>query len=214
MKKVRLLKIVFAVKVVIFFVWFAISFNVVELTTVYAEQSLSEGLVVTGGVNIVDVKTEALATEEDGGGIDVSTESLVTDTERSMLEAIKRRESELDYRENELEKYEQRLAVINGELDQRMKQFKATKVVVDKALVKLKAAEDKRTMRVVKIYESMAPEEAAVRIEKLDSKTAVMILSTMKEKKAGAVMGLMGVAKAVKYSQMMNKPLIKLKKKR
>jgi flagellar motility protein MotE (MotC chaperone) len=214
LKKARLLTIVFTAKVVIFLLWSAISFNATGPGTVHAEQSLTEGLVITDGVNVVDVKPEATSKKEEGGGIDVSTETLVTDTERSMLEAVKRRETELDHREEDLKKYEQRLGLINAELDERMKQLKATKVVVDKALVKLKTAQRMRTQRVVKIYESMGPEEAAARIERLDAKTAVMILSTMKEKKAGAVMGLMGVAKAVKYSQMMNKPLLKLKKKR
>lgn len=213
MKMVRLLKIVFAVKVALFLIWFAVSFNGMELDIAYAKQSVVEGMVITDKVKVIDIEQEA-DVEEDEGGIDVSIESLVTDTERSMLEAVKRRESDLNHREGELRKYEQRLSVINEELDERMKQLKATKVVVDKALAKLKAAEKMRTRRVVKIYESMAPEEAAARIERLDEKTAVMILSTMKEKKAGAVLGLISVKKAVRYSQLMNKPLVKLKGKR
>jgi len=212
-KRARLLTIVFSIKVVLFLVWFALSFNTADMGTVHAESSVADGLVVTDGIKIVDVEGEEAGKEEEGE-IDVSTETLITDTERSMLEAIRRRESELNDKEEDLKKYEQRLAVVKEELDQRMKELKDTKVVVDKALTTLKSAEKMRTQRVVKIYESMAPEEAAVRIEKLDEKTAVMILSMMKEKKAGVVLGLVAVDKAVKYSQMMNKPLMEKRNRR
>ena len=89
MKKVRLLTIVFSVKVVIFLAWFAMSFNVADMGMVHAEPSLTDGLVITDGIKVVDVEGEEIGKEDDGG-IEVSTESLVTDTERSMLEAMKR----------------------------------------------------------------------------------------------------------------------------
>ena len=208
--KVRVLAIVFIIKVVIFAVWFAMSSNLLDVGVVHAKQSILEDIVISDGVKFVDIEGGEIV--KDGtGAIEVSTDSLVTDTERSMLEAMKRRESELNDREEDLKKYEQRLAVVNTELDQRMKELAVTKEVVDKILAKLKRAEKSRTQRVVKIYESMGPEEAAARIEKLDAATAVMILSTMKEKKARAVLGLVSVDKAVRYSQMMNKPLVKKK---
>lgn len=214
MKKVKLLTIVFVVKVAVFFLWFIMSSNVADMGNVHAEPPLLDDFVLTDGVKVVDIEAEAIPKKEESGGIDISTESLITETERSMLEAMKRRESELHDKEDDLKKFEQRLALIKEELDQRMKELKATKVVVDKALARVKSSEKMRTQRVVKIYESMAPEEAAARIEKLDEKTAVMILSTMKEKKAGAVLGLVSINKAVRYSQLMNKPLMKKNKRR
>ncbi len=211
--KVKVLMVAFILKIVVFGLWFAMSSGLVDFGIVHAEQPLIRETVVTDGVKVVDLEGGDIAVEGEGA-IEADTDSLITDTERSMLEAMKRRESELKAREDNLKKYEQRLAVVNSELDLRMKELKATKDVVDKALLKLKIAEKSRSKRVVKIYESMAPEEAAARIENLDEKTAVMILSTMKEKKAGAVLGLVSVEKAVRYSQLMNKSLVVKKKKR
>ncbi len=213
MKKVRLLTIVFMLKIAVFAIWFAMSLDLSGLGIVYAGPPVIGETFVTDGVKVVDIEGgEVLA--DDKGGIEVNTDSLVTETERSMLEAMRRRENELNDKEDDLKKYERRLKLINDELDLRMKELKATRIVVDKALAKLKGAEKMRTRRIVKIYESMAPEEAAARMEKLDVKTAVMILSTMKEKKAGAVLGLVSIEKAVTFSQMMNKPLLKKKKRR
>jgi len=213
LKRVRLLTIVFILKIAVFALWFAMSFDFSGSGIVYAEQPVIGDVVVTDGVKVVDIEGGEVSVD-DSGGIEVSTDSLVTETERSMLKAMKRRENELNDREEDLKKYERRLTLINDELDLRMKELKATKSVVDKAMARLKSAEKMRTQRIVKIYESMAPEEAAARMEKLDEKTAVMILSRMKEKKAGSVLGLVSIKKAVKFSQMMNKPLINKKKRR
>jgi len=212
-KKVRLLTIVFILKIAVFAIWFAMSSDLSGFGVVYAGQPVIGETVLTDGVKVVDLEGDEIPLEEKGG-IEVNIDSLVTETERSMLEAMKRRENELNDKEDDLKKYEQRLTLINDELDLRMKELKSTKSAVDKALARLKSAEKMRTQRVVKIYESMAPEEAAARIEKLDEKTAVMILSTMKEKKAGAVLGLVSVEKAVKFSQMMNTPLVQKRKRR
>ncbi len=139
------------------------------------------------------------------------TESLVSreymletgDKEVSMLAAIKRREAELDLRDDKLEEEGERLALLKSDIEKRINELAKVSSELAVIVEKVDLAKSARTKKTIKIYESMAPEEASVRIERLRESMAVTILANMNAKKAGAILGLVEVNKAVKLTHML-----------
>ncbi len=184
----RLLTIIFSLKMVLFLGWLMATSGLFDYSPVHAEEGLARS----------EPKVERRGPDSHG---------IVTKEEKGLLEAIRRREKELDRREEALANLEQRLTTIRKGIDERMLELKKLRAELDKALSRIDEANSRRTQRIVKIYESMPPEDAAARLEKLDEKMAVMILSTMKEKKAGKILSMVAVEKSVRFSQLMSKPL-------
>ncbi|OGP22225.1 MAG: hypothetical protein A2054_02505 [Deltaproteobacteria bacterium GWA2_55_10] len=121
--------------------------------------------------------------------------------EKGLLAAINRKEQEVIEREGELLKKEERLNVIKRDIEARLAELKKVHQDIESLVKKINEADDERFKKIVKIYESMSPEEAASRIEGLDKEMAVMILSSMSERKAAKILGLVDVRKSVELSR-------------
>lgn len=127
--------------------------------------------------------------------------------EKGLLASIKRRQKELDDMEEELKVREERLEIVKKDIDARIRELEKVRSEIEAFAGKIDAADNDRVRRLVKIYESMNPEEAAQRLEKLDTKLAVLILSKMREKNAAKILEFVKVERSVTLSQ-----LLKLKK--
>ena len=121
--------------------------------------------------------------------------------EKGLLAAINRKEQEIVEREGELKRKEERLNVIKRDIEARLAELRKVHQEIESLVRKINEADDERTRKIVKIYESMSPEEAATRIEGLDREMAVMILSAMSEKKAAKILGLVDVKRSVELSR-------------
>lgn len=121
--------------------------------------------------------------------------------DRGLIESVGRRQKDLDSREEELKIKEERIAAIRGDVEARIAELKRLHSSIEAFVKKIDEVNDERVKRLVKIYESMSPEEAAARIEKLDQGTAVMILASVSEKKAAKILGFVDVEKSVKLSK-------------
>lgn len=130
-----------------------------------------------------------------------NTPERTDEKEKGLLAAINRRQKELDAREEELRAKEERYNAIKADIETRITELKKLNDRIDASIKKIDGVNDEKTKRVVKIYEAMSPEEAAPRIEKLDEQMAVLIISSMSEKKAAKVLALVDVGKSVKISQ-------------
>lgn len=126
---------------------------------------------------------------------------LSNDHEKGLLADIARRQRELDLREDEIKAREARLVSIKTDLDAKALELKKTHADIEATLKKLDEAGTERAKRIVKIFESMGPEDAAPRLEKLDYDLAVMILATISEKKAAKILAFIDPARAAKLSQ-------------
>lgn len=126
---------------------------------------------------------------------------LSNEHEKGLLAAIARRQHELDIREEEIKAREARLASVKTDLDARAAELKKTHADIEASLKKLDEAGTDRAKRLVKIYESMGPEDAAPRLEKLEHDIAVMILATVSEKKAAKILAFIEPARAARLSQ-------------
>lgn len=123
--------------------------------------------------------------------------------ERGILAAVNRKEKELEAREEELRVREERLIELKKDIEARITELNKLHKDMEGFVKKIDEVNDSRVKRLVKIYESMDPEEAATRFEKLSEGMAVMILSSMNEKKAAKILGLVDVDRSVKLSQLL-----------
>ena len=122
-----------------------------------------------------------------------------------IMQVIEDKEKELNRREDALKKEEGRLNMLKQSLELSLKEYTTMR---DKLQKDLTANSDKNgqtqkgTGRIVQIYESMSPEEAAQRIEKMDNSMAVELLSKIKSKKAGKILGAISSEKAASLTEM------------
>lgn len=129
------------------------------------------------------------------------SQALVPEDEKGLLAAINRRQNELDARENEVKLREERLGLIKKDIDDKITELNKVRKEIEAFVERIDAANNERVKKLVKIYEAMNPEEAAPRIEKLDSETAVQILTVMTEKKAARILEFMNVERSAALSQ-------------
>lgn len=117
-----------------------------------------------------------------------------------VMRVLEEKERELLRREDALRKEEERLNMLENTLEMFLREYSALREKLKKELA---ASADKSSQpgewitRAAKIYESMPPEEAAQRIEKMDSDMAVDILSKIKSKQAGKILAAISADKAV-----------------
>jgi len=127
--------------------------------------------------------------------------------DKGLLMALRRKEDELRRREDELVERKRHLADIRGDIDKRVKELKSLVKKLNFLKGEIKSFNEGRIKHLVKIYENMAPRDAATRIEHLDDEMAASILGGMKEKVAGKILGLVNVDKSVRISRVLKKEL-------
>lgn len=123
--------------------------------------------------------------------------------EKSFLAALNRRQKELDDREAELRIKEEKLNLLKNDIEAKLAELEKKRREAEDFYRKINIKDEESMGKIVKIFESMSPEEAAPRLEKLDEQMAVMILTLMKEKKAAKILSLVEVEKSVRLSQKM-----------
>jgi len=126
---------------------------------------------------------------------------------KGLLMALRRKEVELRTREDELVERKRHLADIRGDIDTRVKELKSLVKKLNSLKGEIGSFNDGRIKHLVKIYENMAPRDAATRLEHLDDEMAASILGGMKEKVAGKILGLVNVDKSVRISRVLKKEL-------
>jgi len=154
------------------------------------------------GLEAFDIRTVfAEQTQKTAEAVPVVSSSTPLDAEKSLLGALNRKEKELAAREEELVKKEERLNIVKADIEQRLSELKREHEQIAALVKKIDEINDQRIKRIVKIYESMNPEEAASRIEKLEEDMAVMILASMSERKAAKVLSFVNISKSARLSQ-------------
>ena len=130
-----------------------------------------------------------------------------TSEEESLIQQLQSRLRELEEWERRLQKREEQLNGIKRELEsladrQAQKSerltIRANELEAEK---KRMAQQDPSLEHVIKVYEAMDPEEAALRIEKMQERLALDILAGIKDKKAAGVLAGVEPAKAAKLSE-------------
>jgi len=138
---------------------------------------------------------------------EVKKEEKATSTEKGFILAIRRKEEELRTREDELAERKGHLIDIKGDIETRVRELKTLVKELKSVKQKIDSFNGGKARRLVKIYENMAPQDAAARIERLDDNMAASILGTMKEKIAGKILGFVNVDKSVRISRVLKKDI-------
>lgn len=131
----------------------------------------------------------------------VKADFLIDEKERGLIGALNRRQKELDEKEEELRLREERLYAVKADLDAKIAEIARTNSKIEAGLKKIDEVNTDRVKKIVKIYESMNPEDSAARLEKLDEELAVMILASMSERKAAKILGFVDPDKSAKLSK-------------
>lgn len=130
--------------------------------------------------------------------------------ENDLIGVIKERQRELTRREAEIRIEEIRLSLLKKDIERKIKQYQKILDELQQTLKALREEENKNIAKVVKTYESMPPEEAALRLAGLDEKIAVKIVKMMKPRKAAKVLASMDPVKVARIT----KKLTSLEKKK
>ncbi|MFZ5861448.1 MAG: MotE family protein [Nitrospirota bacterium] len=141
----------------------------------------------------------------DGPSAPEATADQEPSTPEALLKAMKQREDELNQRADVLHQQEQRLKIMDQDLRAMMDKYVKLR---DEALQKAKqaagsdqASDDSKYAQLAKVYEQMAADEAAARIEKMDEAVALKILAVAKPKAAAKILMGLPAAKAARLSE-------------
>lgn len=103
-------------------------------------------------------------------------------------------EDRLKILQEDLAKKTEELKKLKSEIDVKIKQQEQLKAQLEKA-------QQENYQRLAKIYESMPPEEAAMRLEKLDEDTATILLLAIKPRQAAKILANVNPEKAATLSR-------------
>lgn len=117
------------------------------------------------------------------------------------LGLLEEREKRLNAKEEEIRKEEETLRMLKLGIEEDIKRYATIKSEILDDLMQLDKEREKRFNRLVKIYELMSPGEAALRLIKMDESTAIKLISMMKEKAAGKILGQMEPSRAARISE-------------
>ncbi|MCP9454612.1 MAG: hypothetical protein NNA18_00705 [Nitrospira sp.] len=143
------------------------------------------------------------------------------DVPEEVLALLDQRKRSLDRREETLKQQEERLLALRAELDKLLAQNEAIAKRIETALAKetqqmaeqkaaqAKALQEKERLaqqqrvQLAKMYETMPPEDAAARLERLPERTAIEILRLVKSKTAGAILAQVKPERAAKLTEQL-----------
>lgn len=104
--------------------------------------------------------------------------------------------AEIARRDSAVREEERRLLALKKEVEEKIAKYEALLLRIEQAEGAKKEARAARLDRLVRIFEAMAPAEAAERLSSLDEATAAGIVGRMKERKAAPILAAMPPARA------------------
>lgn len=122
--------------------------------------------------------------------------SISTEQEVKLLQNLAERRKNLDKREEEIAKKERIIEVSKKEVFEKLSELEKVKKAIESTLTQIDKAEKGRLDRLIKMYESMKPKEAAKIFNQMDVKMLKDLFMVMNEKKLSAIMATMNPLKA------------------
>jgi flagellar motility protein MotE (MotC chaperone) len=107
--------------------------------------------------------------------------------------SILEREAALTLKEQEMKKLEQ-------SLDSRIKELEAARKGLEAPLARKKTEDSGRYKKMLKVYKSLRPEEAAALMDKLDEGIALQLLDQMDQKTAAKLIPFLNQARVLKWT--------------
>jgi len=120
---------------------------------------------------------------------------------RALLEAVERRQAELEAREREVASKEERLALYEKDVTAKVASLEEIEKRLSARAKAATQAVDAAAESLAKIYGAMKPEAAAPILDRLDDPTVLTIFRRMKEKQVGEILPLMTRDRAIALTQ-------------
>jgi flagellar motility protein MotE (MotC chaperone) len=135
----------------------------------------------------------------------------IPETPEGLIKAIQQRETELAQRADDLEKKEERLRILEQDIRAMIDKYVKLRDEVElRAKQNAKqntpqnqGGHDDRFGQLAKVYEQMAPDDAAARIDKMDETVALKILAAAKPKATAKILTGLPAAKAARLSEQL-----------
>ena len=105
-----------------------------------------------------------------------------------IIRDVKKRQMELDQREERLKKQEARINTMRDDLDRQITELKTLHAKIEEQIQMRSDLEIRSVKRLAKAYAAMPPENAAVLISKMDTKIVIRVLGAMRERSAGRIL--------------------------
>jgi len=122
------------------------------------------------------------------------------ETMSGLLAKVKEENELLKKKAMSLEEKEKKLQVFSNELDEKTDKLAHMRTAVEKMYQEIARQEQESQTKVVKIFEAMEPEDAALRLESMDDEIASQVIMNMNGRKAGQIIGAMSPQKAARLA--------------
>jgi flagellar motility protein MotE (MotC chaperone) len=129
----------------------------------------------------------------------------MSEMEKNLLENLAKRRKELEDWSASIAMKENILNATEKKINGKMEDLKKLQDQVSALLLEYNTKEDAKVARLVKIYESMKPQDAANIFEKMDIETLLPVVNKMKEDKAGKILAKMNPASAKEITVRLSK---------
>ncbi len=124
-----------------------------------------------------------------------------TKNEVDLLENLAKRRDELDQREKDFEIKAKVLDATQKRIDDKLAEMKAMEAQLSKVVAQYNEKQDMQIASLVKIYESMKPNQAAAIFNELNLEILLEVIDRMSERKVAPVLALMDPKKARDVTQ-------------
>lgn len=141
----------------------------------------------TGGVS-TEPAGDSAAPERPADSLAGRDPTTFTPAEIGLLENLARRRDEIEMRARDQEVRESLLQATAQRIDAKIQELKALEARIRSLVKQHDAAEVERMERLVKVYESMKPKDAARIFEEIEMDVLLEVAARMKEVKIAAVM--------------------------
>jgi len=131
---------------------------------------------------------------------------------RAMIDAITKRTFAIEEREELIRIEEEKLRALRDDVNRKIKVIKKDTIALENILKKLYEIDQASLLGLAKVYENMPPEEAALRLEKIESKFAIRLFKAINSRKAGKILAFVEPKKAARLSEGYGKSLLPEKK--
>ena len=124
-----------------------------------------------------------------------------TEQETLDLKFLLMKKSELEEKEERIEKERANLLAIKENINAKIAELTQLRDEIRSDMTRKKAVEDQKFKHLIKVYSSMKPQSAATLIEKLDIELAVRLLSKMQGDNVGKILSFVEKDKAAEISR-------------
>jgi len=194
--------------------WLILALVLILVKILYALSALNSGTVNNSLENMfnADVAAREEAQEEpsketadktspaDNATTDTGTQSYEP-WSIDLVNSLKKRERDLNLKQNALRQEEERLNDLKRNLEDRIQTLLQLEKKIGDLLATKKGVEEEKLMKLAKVFEETPPEQAGPLLSKLDTDIAAELLLKMTGRKAGKIWGYVDPGRAVEISK-------------